>query len=65
MTHVLVVDDEEASVEFDGVAVVVASPASLVPALRQVEGLVDAAGDLEHLSRVGGLHRCPRGAWCG
>ena len=45
----VIVDDVEAAVELDDVAVVVAAPSSLVPALRAVEGLVDAAGDLELL----------------
>ena len=45
------------AVEFDGIAVVVEAPVSPVPALREVEGLVDAAGDLELLFGVGGLHR--------
>ena len=51
-----VVDDVKAAVEFDDVAIVDAAPSSPVPALRAVEGLVNAAGDLEHLLGAGGLY---------
>ena len=41
--------DMEMAVEGEGVAVVVAAPAALVPALRLVEGVGDAPGNLEEL----------------
>ena len=52
----VVVDDVEAAVELDDVAVVVAAPSSLMPALGEVEGLMDAAGDLELPLEAEGLH---------
>ena len=59
VADLVVVDDVEAAVEFDDVAVVVAPPSSLVPAFGAVEGLVDAAGDLELLLGAEDLHgRC-------
>ena len=59
MADLVVVDDVEAAVELDDVAVVVAAPSSLVPALGEVEGLMDAAGDLELLLGAAGFHgRC-------
>ena len=56
VADLVVVDDVKAAVELDDVAVVVAAPSSLVPALRAVECLVDAAGDLELLLGAEGLH---------
>ena len=56
MADLVVVDDVEAAVELDHVAVVVAPPPALEPALGAVEGLVDAEGDLELLLGAEGLH---------
>ena len=56
VADLVVVDDVEAAVELDDVAVVVAPPSPLVPALRAVEGLMDAAGDLELLLGAEGPH---------
>ena len=53
VADLVVVDDVEPAVELDDVAVVVAAPPSLVPAFGAVEGLVDAAGDLELLLGAG------------
>ena len=70
MVAVLVLDMEMA-VEGEGVAVVVAAPAALVPPLRLVEGFGEAPGDLEELLGGEGLHcgvsicGVRRGVWRG
>ena len=63
VANLVVVDDVEAAVELDDVAVVVAAPSALVPAPGAVEGLVDAAGDLELLLGAEDLHRRGSLAW--
>ena len=54
--RIVVVDDVQVAVVFDDGAVVVAALSSLVPALGEVEGLVDALCDLEFSLRGEGVH---------